>query len=98
MSRDNMKLFQTVRIRFRAWRSNLLDSTNLRAWLISKQPMKINKVVIIINQTKGHAKQTAVALKAVLDREQVQQKWVETFPPQRDLFRKLSDLKGLKVD
>jgi len=60
--------------------------------------MKINKVVIIINQTKGHAKQTAVALKAVLDRERVQQRWVETFPPQRNLFRKLSDLKGLKAD
>src|SRR5579872_2031315 len=71
---------------------------NLPAWLISKQPMKINKVVIIINQTKGHAKQTAVALKAVLDRERVQQRWVETFPPQRNLFRKLSDLKGLKAD
>jgi len=87
-----------VRIPARAGWSNLLDFMNLPAWLISKQPMKINKVVIIINQTKGHAKQTAVALKAVLDRERVQQRWVETFPPQRNLFRKLSDLKGLKAD
>jgi NAD+ kinase len=60
--------------------------------------MKINKVIIIINQTKGHAKQTAVELKAVLDRERVQQKWLETFPPQRRLFKKLGDLKGLKAD
>lgn len=60
--------------------------------------MKINRVVIIINQTKGHAKQTALALKAVLDRERVSQKWVETFPPQKNLFRKLNDLKGLKAD
>jgi len=60
--------------------------------------MKINKVVILINQTKGHAKQTADALQAVLDRERVQQQWVETLPPQRNLFRRLADLRELKAD
>ena len=60
--------------------------------------MKISKVVIIINQTKGHAKQTGAALKAVLDRERVQQQWIETLPPQRNLFRRLADLRDLKAD
>jgi NAD+ kinase len=60
--------------------------------------MKINKVVIIINQTKGHAKQTGATLKAVLDREGVQQQWVETLPPQKNLYRRLADLRDLKAD
>ena len=60
--------------------------------------MKISKVVIIINQTKRHAKQTGAALKAVLDRERVQQQWIETLPPQRNLFRRLADLRNLKAD
>ena len=60
--------------------------------------MKISKVVILINQTKGHAKQTAAALKAVLDRERVAQRWVETLPPQRNLYRRLADLRNLQPD
>ncbi|HEY4283690.1 MAG TPA: NAD(+)/NADH kinase [Chthoniobacterales bacterium] len=60
--------------------------------------MKISKVVILINQTKGHAKQTAAALKAVLDRERVAQQWIETLPPQRNLYRRLGDLRNLKPD
>ena len=60
--------------------------------------MKISKVVVIVNQTKGHAKQTGAALKTVLDRERVQQQWVETLPPQRNLYRRLADLRNLKAD
>src|SRR6185503_12573658 len=60
--------------------------------------MKISKVVILINQTKGHAKQTAAALKEVLSRERIAQQWVETLPPQRNLYRRLSDLRTLKPD
>ena len=60
--------------------------------------MKISKVVIITNQTKPHAKQTAAALKTVLDRERVQQQWVETLPPQKNLYRRLGDLRNLKAD
>jgi len=60
--------------------------------------MKISKVVILINQTKGHAQQTATALRAVLDRERVAQQWVETLPPQRNLYRRLGDLLNLKPD
>src|SRR3954451_17392462 len=60
--------------------------------------MKISKVVIIVNRTKGHAKQTGAALKAVLDREGVQQQWIDTLPPQRNLYRRLRDLRHLKPD
>lgn len=60
--------------------------------------MKISNVVIVINRTKGHARQTAAALKAVLDRERVQQQWVDTLPPQRHLYRRLGDLQNLRPD
>lgn len=60
--------------------------------------MKISKVAILINQTKGHAKQTAEALKTVLDREGVQQHWLQTLPPQRNLYHRLPDLRNLEVD
>ena len=60
--------------------------------------MKINKVVIIINPTKPHARETGAALKAVLDRERVRQKWIETFSPQRNLYRRLADPCNLKAD
>ena len=55
--------------------------------------MKISKVIIVINRTKPHARQTGSALKAFLDRERVRQEWVETLPPRKDLFRKLADLR-----
>lgn len=60
--------------------------------------MKITKVIIVINQTKPHARQTDAALKAVLDQKRVRQKWIETLPPQRNLYRKLADLRDLKAD
>jgi hypothetical protein len=60
--------------------------------------MKINKVVIIINRSKPHAQQTASELKTVLDRERVKQEWIETLAPQRNLYRRLADLRGKKAD
>jgi len=60
--------------------------------------MKISKVIIVINRTKPHAKQTARTLRAVLERERVRQEWLETIPPQRNLFRKLGDLRGQEAD
>jgi NAD+ kinase len=60
--------------------------------------MKINKVIIVINPTKSHARQTASVLRAFLDREKVRQEWIETLPPQKDLFRRLADLRDRKVD
>ena len=60
--------------------------------------MKISKVIIVINRTKPHARQTASALKAFFDRERVRQEWIETLPPRKNLFRELTDLRDRKVD
>src|SRR5688572_14044006 len=60
--------------------------------------MKINKVIIVINRTKSHADQTASALKAFLVREKVQQEWIETLPPQKNLYRKIPALRDGKAD
>src|SRR5262245_36977322 len=63
-----------------------------------RRPMKISKVTLIINHTKPHAKQTANALKSFFDREKVRQEWLETLPPQKQIFRKMPDLRERKVD
>jgi len=60
--------------------------------------MKVSRVIVIINQAKAHARQTGAALKAVLDREKVQQQWMETMPPQRNLYQRLGDLRSVKAD
>ncbi|HMP82228.1 MAG TPA: NAD(+)/NADH kinase [Verrucomicrobiota bacterium] len=60
--------------------------------------MKINKVIIVINRTKSHADQTASALKTFLGREKVQQEWIETLPPQRNLYRKIPSLRDGRAD
>src|SRR5689334_18292064 len=60
--------------------------------------MKISKVIIVINRTKPHAQQTAGALKTFFDREKVQQEWVETLPPQKNLYRRSADLHDRKAD
>ena len=60
--------------------------------------MKIKRVVILINRSKGHAPKTASALKTILDREGVRQEWVDTLPSQRQLYRKLGDLGSRQAD
>jgi len=60
--------------------------------------MKISKVIIIVNRTKPHSRQTADVLKEVFDRESVRHEWVETLPPQKYLYRKMADLRDRKVD
>jgi len=60
--------------------------------------MKINNLVIVINQTKTHARKTASILKVFLDREGVRQEWIDTLPPQRNLYRKMIDLRDRKAD
>src|SRR5437016_5645063 len=52
--------------------------------------MKIRKVIIVINHSKAHARRTAEMLRRVLSREGVKQKWIETLPLQRQLYRKLA--------
>jgi len=64
----------------------------------SLQRVRISKVIVVINRTKPHAKQTADALKASLARERVRQEWIETLPPQKHLFRKLADLQRMDAD
>jgi NAD+ kinase len=58
--------------------------------------MKINQVVILVNRTRPHARQTTNALKAALDREKVRQEWIDTLPPQRR--RVTADLSSHKAD
>src|SRR6266487_6471179 len=60
--------------------------------------VKISKVIIVINRTKPHARQTASALKAFLDRDKVRQEWIETLPPQKILYRKMAGLRDRKAD
>src|SRR6059036_1698480 len=60
--------------------------------------MKISSVAIIINPTKPHAKQTGSVLKAFLGREKVRQQWIETLPPQKNLYRKMACLRDRKAD
>ena len=64
----------------------------------SSRSMKINKVIIVINHAKSHARQTASALRSFLDREKVRQEWIETLPPQKNLYRKMADLRNRRAD
>lgn len=66
--------------------------------LKNSRHMKISKVIIVINRTKSHADQTASALKAFLVREKVQQEWIDTLPPQKNLYRKIPPLRDGKAD
>ena len=43
--------------------------------------MKISTIVILVNRTKGHARRTAEALKAVLDRERIRQRVIRVLDP-----------------
>src|SRR5258708_5782096 len=58
--------------------------------------MKISKVLIVINRTKPHAGQTAAALRACRDR--VRQEWIETLPPNTNLYPRRGDLRQAKAD
>jgi NAD+ kinase len=60
--------------------------------------VKISKVIIIINRTKPHAQKTANVLKSLLEREKVQQEWIETLPPQKNLYRKMPVLRDRHAD
>jgi NAD+ kinase len=60
--------------------------------------MKISKVIIVINETKAHARQTGQTLRAILRKEGVEQEWVQTVPLQRNLYQRLGDLRDRKAD
>ena len=65
----------------------------------SKSPSsKIRKVIVFINRTKADSQRIGAALKSFLGEKKVKQEWIETLPPQKNLFRKMGDLRGLEAD
>jgi NAD+ kinase len=60
--------------------------------------MRVNRVVIVINQVKAHARRTAEALKTLLNRHGVAQDWRDALPPSPHLFSKLKDLRQTDAD
>ena len=51
--------------------------------------MKISKVIVVINRTKEHSRQTAHTLKEVLNRCKVQQQWLDALPPGKHTYTAL---------
>jgi len=60
--------------------------------------MKISKVIIVINEGKAHARQTAQILKTMLRQQGVRQQWVGAIPSQKNIYRKLRDLRDSRAD
>lgn len=60
--------------------------------------MKISKVIIVINESKPHAANTARELRRVLSAEKVQQEWVPTLPPTRDVYGRIDSLRSKSAD
>jgi NAD+ kinase len=90
MSRVSRKIFSPI--------ENVCPAAPSGSLALVKPTGKIDRVVIVINQTKTHARQTGTALRAALDREGVSHRWVETLPPQKNLYHRLGDLRELKAD
>src|SRR2546421_1074634 len=78
---------------YAAWKNSTPGAISCNGWTCRVFPptdVKIRKVIIVINRTKAYARQTAEMLKSVLSRAGVKQKWLETIPLQRQLYRKLA--------
>lgn len=60
--------------------------------------MKISKVLVVINQGKGHAATTARQLKQILDKFAVQQEWIDAIQYERGTYRRLHDLGSSRAD
>jgi NAD+ kinase len=60
--------------------------------------MRISKVIIAINRSKAHARASAHALKTVLDRERIEQQWIDTLPPAKNVYRRLRNLPRCHAD
>jgi NAD+ kinase len=60
--------------------------------------MKINKVIIVINRGKPHARETARTLREILARERVKHEWVQALELRGNLYRSLDDLRSKKAD
>lgn len=60
--------------------------------------MKIKKVLVVINPVKDHAEAVGRQLKAILDREKIEQEWLETRPAAAGRSKRLNDLKKSRAD
>jgi len=60
--------------------------------------MKISKVIIVINESKPHAANTARELRRALTAEHVEQEWLPTLGPSPDIYPKLTGLRGKSAD
>ena len=61
-------------------------------------PMRVSRVVIVINPGKAHARRTADALRSILDSHGVAQEWHEALPPEETAFKRLNDLRNTAAD
>ena len=60
--------------------------------------MKISKVLVVINQGKGHAVKTARQLKQILNKFAVKQEWVDAVEYKQGTYRRLNDLGKSQAD
>ncbi len=60
--------------------------------------MRIKKVIVLINQSKPHAKQTASTLKKALNACKVEQQWLDALPSGRHTIESLENAKPLSAD
>ncbi len=60
--------------------------------------MKISKVLVVINQGKGHAVKTARQLKQILNKYAVKQEWVDAVEYKQGTYRRLNDLGKCQAD
>jgi NAD+ kinase len=60
--------------------------------------VKIKKVLVVINPVKDHAEAVARQLKSILDREKIEQEWIETLPAESGKSKRSNDLKNTRAD
>src|SRR3954469_11898325 len=60
--------------------------------------MKISKVIIVINESKPHAPNTARELRRVFSAESIEQEWIPTLVPSQDMYPRLNDMRGKTAD
>jgi NAD+ kinase len=78
--------------------SFVIESSPAFAYVVRGQTMRIKKVIVVINRTKQHAKQTASTLKKALDDCDVQQEWLDALPPGRHTIASLDNAPALSAD
>src|SRR6266542_209793 len=51
--------------------------------------MKVSRVIVVINEGKQYARNTAQVLRTILDSENVKHEWLSAIPPRKNLHRSL---------